>query len=89
MLPLRTALPLATKVCEAGDQLTVERLLLNVAGVHTTVAEAVLEMVYVEYDPGLTDPDALFAVLRHAGLAPPDRIAVRQYRPPIAGGWRG
>jgi hypothetical protein len=37
--------------------------------VQSTVANPVLEMV-TEYDPGLTDPDALFAVLRHAGLAP-------------------
>lgn len=88
MLVLRTALPLATKACEAGDQFTVERLLRDVAGVRSTVANPVLEMVYVEYDPALTDPDALFAVLRHAGLAPPDRIAVRQYRPPPVSGWR-
>ena len=73
----RTALPLSSQVC-GGEHLTVERILSEVEGVVTALANPVSEMAYVEYDPGLTNPDALLAVLERFGFAPADRVAVRR-----------
>ena len=76
----RTALPLSSQVC-GGEYFSVERILANVEGVATAIVNPVSEMAYVEYDPALTDPDALFAALKRAGFAPEDRVAVRGNRP--------
>ena len=81
----RTALPLSSKIC-GGEHLTVERILSEVEGVVAAMVNPVSEMAYVEYDPALTDPDALFAVLKRSGFAPPDRVAVRRDRPSLGGG---
>ena len=81
----RTALPLSSQVC-SGEYLTVERILSDVEGVVTACVNVVTEMAYVEYDPALTGPEALFAVLKRAGLAPPDRETVRRDRPSAGGG---
>lgn len=59
----RTALPLSSQAC-GGGHLTVERMLSEVAGVVTVSVNPVSEMADAEYDPTLTDPDVLFAVLR-------------------------
>jgi copper chaperone CopZ len=75
----RTALPLSSNVC-SGERLTIERVLSEVAGVVTTMVNPVSEMAYVEYDPALTDPAALFTVLQRGGFAPSDRVAVRTGR---------
>lgn len=80
----RTALPLSSQIC-GGEHLTVERSLSEVEGVVAAMVNPVSEMAYVEYDPALTDPDALFAVLKRAGFAPADRAAVRSDRPSIGG----
>lgn len=77
----RTALPLSTYVC-GGEHLTVERILSEVDGVVTALVNPVSEMAYVEYDPALTDPDVLVAVLERAGFAPRDGVAVPRVRPP-------
>ena len=79
----RTALPLSSAVC-GGEYLTVERLLLGVPGVGTALVNPASEMAYVEYDPGLTDPDALFAVLKQAGFTPAGeaRVSHREIVPP-------
>jgi copper chaperone CopZ len=82
MIPARTALPLATPGCSGGGLRTIDRILREVPGVVDVFVDPALEMVYVEYDPDTSDPDALFAVLKRAGLAPADRVAVRRYRPP-------
>ena len=81
MASARTALPLATLGCGGGDRLTVERILREVPGVLDVLVNPAMEMAYVEYDPAATDPDALFALLKRAGFAPADRVAVRQNRP--------
>jgi len=75
----RTALPLSSHIC-GGEHLTVERLLSEVEGVVTALVNPASEMAYVEYDPARTDPDVLFAVLKQAGFAPTDRVAVRGAR---------
>jgi len=80
----RTALPLSSAVC-GGEHLTVERLLSEVPGVVTALVNPASEMAYVEYHPARTDPDALFAVLKRAGFAPADRVAVRGDRPSLSG----
>lgn len=72
----RTALPLSSQVC-GGEQHTVERILSEETGVVTALVNPASEMAYVEYDPALTDPEALFAVLKRAGFAPAHRVAVR------------
>jgi copper chaperone CopZ len=82
----RTALPLSSEVC-GGEYLTVERLLSDVKGVVTALVNPVSEMAYVEYDPSITDPDALFAVLKLAGFVPRDRVAVRRERPSVGAEW--
>ena len=84
----RTALPLSSQIC-GGEYLTVERILSEVEGVVTVLANPVSEMAYVEYDPGLTNPDALFAVLKHSGFAAADRVAVRGNRPSTGAGSQG
>lgn len=73
----RTALPLSSQIC-SGEHLTVESTLSEVEGVVTALVNQVSEMAYVEYDPALTDPDALFAVLKRSGFAPNDQGASRQ-----------
>ncbi len=70
----RTALPLSSEI-RGGEHLTVERILSEVEGVVAAMVNPVSEMAYVEYDPALADPDALFAVLKRAGFAPADRVA--------------
>lgn len=80
----RTAIPLSSQVC-GGEHLTVERILSDVAGVVTALVNPVSEMAYIEYDPTLTNPDALFAVLKRAGFAPRDQVAARTDRPSIDG----
>jgi copper chaperone CopZ len=77
---LRTALPLAPLGCAGAERLTIERVLRDDAGVLEVSVNPVTEMAYVEYDPSRTDPDALFGVLRRAGFAPADRVAVRRPR---------
>ena len=69
MPTLRTALPLSRHVF-GGEDRTVERVLSAVPGVVITIVNPVSEMAYVEYDPVVTDPDALFAVLKRSGFAP-------------------
>lgn len=76
----RTALPLSSQVC-GGEYLSVERILGDVEGVVTAMVNPVNEMAYVEYDPAVTDPDALFTVLRRAGFAPEDPVSMRGNRP--------
>ncbi|NOT10031.1 MAG: heavy-metal-associated domain-containing protein [Gemmatimonadales bacterium] len=73
----RTALPLSRQVC-GGEHLTVERVLSDVEGVVTALVNPASEMAYVEYDPSVTNPDALFAVLKRLGFAPADQVAVRR-----------
>lgn len=79
----RTALPLSSQAC-GGGHLTVERMLSEVAGVVTVSVNPMSEMAYAEYDPTLTDPAVLFAVLRRSGFAPADREAVRRERPSVS-----
>lgn len=85
----RTALPLSSQVC-GGEQLTVERVLSEETGVVAALVNPASEMAYVEYDPALTDPEALFAVLKRAGFAPANRVAVRtpSHRHSATGGFQ-
>ena len=76
MLTSRIALPLSSQVC-CGEHVAVERILSEVEGVVTALVNPASEMAYVEYDPALTDPVALFAVVKRSGFAPADRVAVR------------
>jgi len=80
MPTLRTALPLTTLGCAGAERLTVERVLRKDIGVLEVSVNPATEMAYVEYDPEQTDPNALFGVLRRAGFAPADRVAVRRQR---------
>jgi copper chaperone CopZ len=64
-------LPLSGPVF-GGEVRTLERVLLRVEGVVTTLVDPATEMAYVEYDPALTNPDALFAVVERSGFAPAD-----------------
>ena len=87
----RTALPLSSHLC-GGESLSVERILGDIEGVVTVLVNPVSEMAYVEYDPALTDPVALFAALKRAGFAAEDRVSVRGSRPATHGDqpyWRG
>jgi hypothetical protein len=81
MPTLRTALPLARLGCAGAERLTLERILHDEPGVLEVVVNPVTEMAYVEYEPAVTEPDALFLVLQRAGFAPHDRVAVRRPRP--------
>jgi len=83
MTSARTALPLATPSCCTPGLRTIDRMLREVRGVVDVLVDPALEMAYVEYDPAATDPEALFAVLRRAGFAPADRVAVRGNRPSV------
>ena len=77
MRTIRTALPVSLLACGGGDRATAERILLRSIGVQTAYVNPATEMAYVEYDPDLTSPQALFEVLKHAGFAPAARDAVR------------
>jgi hypothetical protein len=81
MPTLRTALPLSRLGCAGAERLTIERLLHDEPGVLQVVVNPVTEMAYVEYEPAVTAPDVLFAVLQRAGFTPRDRVAVRRPRP--------
>lgn len=48
----------------------VERALANVPGVVWVYVNAATEMVYVQYDASLTDPDRLTATIALAGFGP-------------------
>jgi hypothetical protein len=49
-----------------------------VEGVVVTLVDPTTEMAYLEYDPALTNPEALFAVVERSGFAPSERVAVRR-----------
>ena len=80
----RTALPLASHIC-GGEYLTVQAVLAQVPGVVAAVVNPASEMAYVEFDPVLTNPDALVAVLKRSGFTPRERAAVRRDRPSVGG----
>lgn len=87
MTTMRTALPVSQHVCGGGDRITTERILLRVNGVKTVSVNPAIEMAYVEFDPELTDPQALFKIIKQAGFAPAGREEVRSARP-SGGGFR-
>jgi copper chaperone CopZ len=60
-------LPLYHLRC-AADAQTIERLLRQEPGVVEVYANPATEKVYVKYEPALTNPDRLKAVLQQAGF---------------------
>lgn len=80
MTTFRAALPVALHACGGGDRIAAERVLLRSAGVQTAYVNPATEMAYVEFDPALTSPQALFEVIKQAGFAPAGREEVRSVR---------
>lgn len=74
---IRTALPVSLHACSGGDGITVVGILFRVNGVQTVYLNPATEMAYVEFDPALTSPPALFEIIKQAGFAPAAREGVR------------
>lgn len=63
----RLTLPLSQLSCSSSDSLVLERLLRQQPGVVTVYANPVTEKVTIEYDPTITDPERLAAIVQAAG----------------------
>jgi cation transport ATPase len=64
----RVTLPIHGLAYGGGGALTAERALARVPGVQRAYVNPLTEMAYVEYDPAITQPAQLTAVVEGVGL---------------------
>ena len=66
--PVRVTLPVYGLGCGGGGTLAVERALNKVPGVKRAYVNPLTEMAYIQYDPALTGPERLAAVIEGIGF---------------------
>lgn len=71
MTQLSVTLPIFNLTCGSSDALALEHALAREAGVIHVYVNPLTEMAYIHYDPALTNPGQLAAVIAHAGFGPP------------------
>ena len=62
--------------CGGGGALTVERSLARTAGVLRAYVNPLTEMAYLEYDPAVTDRDALVEAVRRVGFRTDEPVEI-------------
>lgn len=65
---IRVTLPVYGLGCGGGGALAAERALSKAPGVKRAYVNPLTEMAYIEYDPALTGPEQLAAVVVGAGF---------------------
>lgn len=68
--PRSITLPIGGRRCCGAGARVVERALAQVAGVRFVEANAATGRAYIEYDPGLADPDQFRVVIEASGFGP-------------------
>jgi len=67
LAPARLKLAVLDITCGGGGALTVERALSRLADVRRVYVNALTEMAYVDYDPGVVTVEQLLAAVRRCG----------------------
>lgn len=65
---IRVTLPVYGLGCGGGGALALERALSKAPGVQRAYVNPLTEMAYIEYDPALTGPERLAALVAEAGF---------------------